>query len=134
MPDVLPVEITNNSGRGEQVHIYVVGTNLETGRLGYVNESGAFTPWPAGSIPPTPAPDVSIGGPANGASKTIRIPRGMSGRVYFSFGEKISFFLTPDGLVQPAPWNPSDPNHNVILDWSEFTLNNDGLWLNSSQV
>ncbi|GAA0564770.1 glycoside hydrolase family 64 protein [Actinomadura livida] len=132
--DVLPMTITNNSGRTGQVHLYVVGVNLGTGRLGYGDEAGTFTPWPAGSIPPSPAPDVSISGPANGAAKTIRIPRGLSGRVYFSIGEKISFFLTPDGLVQPAPWNPSDPNHDVVFDWSEFTFNADGLWLNSSQV
>lgn len=134
VPDVLPVSVTNDSGRAGKVHLYVVGLNLNTGRLGYVDASGTFTPWPAGDIPPSPAPDVSISGPANGATTTLRIPRGISGRVYFSIGEKISFFLTPTGLVQPAPWNPSDPNHDVLFDWSEFTLNDDGLWLNSSQV
>ena len=133
-PDVLPLTITNESGRTGQVHLYMVGTNTATGRLGYVDESGTFTPWPAGSIPPSPAPDVSISGPANGAAKTLRIPRGLSGRLYFSIGQKIRFFLTPTGLVQPAPWNPSDPNHDVLFDWSEITYNDDGLWLNSSQV
>ncbi|WP_229796429.1 beta-1,3-glucanase family protein, partial [Saccharothrix coeruleofusca] len=54
--------------------------------------------------------------------------------VYMSFGEKLKFFLTPDGLVQPAPWSPSDPNRNILFDWSEFTYNDAGLWLNSSQV
>lgn len=133
-PDVLPLTVTNGSGRAGPVHLYIVGTDIATGRLGYVDASGAFHPWPAGSIPPSPAPDVSIGGPAAGAATTVRVPRGLSGRVYFSFGEKIRFFLTPTGLVQPAPWNPSDPNHDVIFDWSEFTYNDDGLWLNSSQV
>ncbi|WP_207943099.1 beta-1,3-glucanase family protein [Actinomadura sp. KC345] len=133
-PDVLPLNVTNDSGRPGQVHLYVVGVNTNTGRLGYVDASGTFTPWPAGSLPPSPAPDVSISGPANGATTTLRVPRGISGRVYFSFGEKIDFFLTPDGLVQPAPWNPSDANHDLLFDWSEFTYNDDGLWLNSSQV
>ena len=27
-----------------------------------------------------------------------------------------------------------DPNHNILFDWSEFTYNDAGLWLNSSQV
>ncbi|MFG2088461.1 beta-1,3-glucanase family protein [Spirillospora sp. NPDC048824] len=132
--DVLPLHVANESGRTGQVHLYIVGTDIDTGRLGYVDESGTFTPWPAGSIPPSPAPDVSISGPAGGATRTLRVPRGLSGRVYFSFGEKIRFFLTPTGLVQPAPWNPGDPNHDVLFDWSEFTYNDDGLWLNSSQV
>jgi len=42
--------------------------------------------------------------------------------------------LTPDGLVQPAPWAAGDANQNILFDWSEFTYNDAGLWLNSSQV
>ena len=36
--------------------------------------------------------------------------------------------------MQPAPWAAGDPNHNILFDWSEFTYNDAGLWLNSSQV
>ena len=46
-----------SSGRGEAVYVYVLGTNLSTGRLGYVNAGGTFTAWPAGSNPPSAAPD-----------------------------------------------------------------------------
>jgi hypothetical protein len=77
---------------------------------------------------------VSIPGPANGQSKTIKIPRELSGRMYFSFGKKLVFKLSLDGLVQPAPWAGDDPNSDIIFDWSEFTFNGSGLWLNSSQV
>jgi glycosyl hydrolase family 64 (putative beta-1,3-glucanase) len=76
---------------------------------------------------------VSIAGPGNGQTNTIQLAK-LSGRVYFSFGQKITFLLTPTGLVQPAPWNLSDPNRDVLFDWSEYTLNDSGLWLNSSQV
>lgn len=133
-PSLLPVTVTNNTGRAGSVHLYVIGTNLSTGRLGYVNQAGAFTPWPAGSIPPSPAPDVAIAGPGNGGSTTLRFPRGFSGRVYFSLGEKLKLFLTPDGFVQPAPWTSADANRNILFDWSEFTYNDAGLWLNSTQV
>jgi Beta-1,3-glucanase/Ricin-type beta-trefoil lectin domain len=133
-PNLLPVNVTNNTGRGDAVYLYVIGINLNTNRLGYVNQGGAFTPWPAGQIPPSPAPDVAINGPGNGGSTTIQFPRGLSGRVYFSLGEKLKFFLTPDGLVQPAPWAAGDANQNILFDWSEFTYNDAGLWLNSSQV
>src|SRR6478735_8472124 len=85
-PDRLPFTLTNSSGRSEAVYVYVLGTNLSTGRLGYVNAGGTFTAWPAGSNPPSPAPDVSIAGPGNGGSTTIQVPRGLSGRVYFSLG------------------------------------------------
>ncbi len=133
-PAVLPVQVTNQTGRGEPVYLYVLGTNLSTGRLGYVNAGGTFTNWPAGANPPALAPDVSIGGPGNGGTTTLQVPRGISGRVYFSLGEKLKFFLTPDGLVQPAPWAAGDANQNILFDWSEFTYNDAGLWLNSSQV
>ena len=133
-PAILPVTVTNSTGRGDAVYLYVIGVNLANGRLGYVNSAGTFTAWSGGQLPPSPAPDVSIGGPGNGGSGTIRFPRGFSGRVYFSFGEKLKFFLTPDGLVQPAPWAAGDPNQNILFDWSEFTYNDAGLWINSSQV
>lgn len=133
-PNLLPVTVTNNTGRGEAVHLYVIGIQLSSGRLGYVNQAGTFSPWTGGALPPAPAPDVSIPGAGNGGATTIQFPRGFSGRVYFSLGEKLKFFLTPDGLVQPAPWAGGDANRDILFDWSEFTYNDAGLWLNSSQV
>ncbi|WP_433826668.1 beta-1,3-glucanase family protein [Actinoplanes sp. CA-015351] len=131
---LLPVTFTNDSGRDEAVHLYVLGTNLATGKLGYSDATGRFTPWTGGATVPVPAPDVSIPGPAKGKSTTIQIPENLSGRIYFSFGSKLDFRLTADGLVQPAPWAGGDPNRDILFDWSEFTLNDSGLWLNSSQV
>ena len=133
-PDRLPFQVTNSSGRGGELYLYVIGVDLGSGRLGYVDAGGAFHPWPAGSNPPSAAPDVSIRGASDSGQSTLQVPRGFSGRIYFAFGEKLTFGLTPDGLVQPAPWSPSDPNHDILFDWSEFTYNDSGLWLNSSQV
>lgn len=130
--DTLPVTVSNKTGRNQTVFLYVLGTNLKTGKLGYVNAGGAFTAWTGGGAVPVPAPDVSI--PLTGASTTIKIPRGLSGRLYMSFGKKLDFRLTTDGLVQPAPWAGGDPNRDILFDWSEFTLDNGGLFLNSSQV
>ncbi|MGH9061672.1 MAG: beta-1,3-glucanase family protein, partial [Acidimicrobiales bacterium] len=92
-----------------------------------------FHPWPAGGNPPIPAPDAAIAGPANGASITITIPR-FSGRIYFSYGQKLVFKLATGGLVQPAVQNPSDPNANILFNWSEYTLDGSGLFINSTQV
>ncbi|BCY15503.1 beta-1,3-glucanase family protein [Actinoplanes sp. L3-i22] len=133
-PNLLPFTVSNSTGRGDAVYLYVIGVNLNTGRLGYVTAGGTFNAWPAGSLPPSPAPDVAIGGPGNGGSTTVQLPRNFSGRMYMSLGAKLKFFLTPDGLVQPAPWASGDPNHDILFDWSEFTYNDSGLWLNSSQV
>jgi hypothetical protein len=90
--DVLPVTVENKTGRSETVFLYVLGVNLATGKLGYVNAAGAFTAWTGGGTVPVPAPDVSI--PLTGASTTIKIPRGLSGRLYMSFGQKLDFRLT----------------------------------------
>ena len=133
VPATIPLKITNNSGRGDAVYIYNLGTNLATGQQGWADASGNFHVWPAGGNPPTPAPDASIVGPANGQSTTIQMPK-FSGRVYFSYGQKLVFKLTTGGLVQPAVQNPSDPNRNILFNWSEYTLNDSGLWINSTQV
>ncbi|MDO0930559.1 glycoside hydrolase family 64 protein [Streptomyces sp. DG2A-72] len=133
VPDTIPLNITNNSGRGEPVYVYNLGTLLTTGQQGWADANGTFHPWPAGGNPPTPAPDASIAGPAAGQSKTIRIPK-FSGRIYFSYGQKLVFKLTTGGLVQPAVQNPGDPNRDILFNWSEYTLNDSGLWLNSTQV
>jgi hypothetical protein len=133
VPATIPLKISNNSGRGDAVYIYNLGTNLATGQQGWADAAGNFHAWPAGGNPPTPAPDASIAGPGNGGSITIQMPK-FSGRVYFSYGQKLVFKLTTGGLVQPAVQNPSDPNRNILFSWSEYTLNNDGLWINSTQV
>ncbi|MBI0293776.1 sugar hydrolase [Streptomyces sp. PRKS01-29] len=133
VPSTIPLKFTNNSGRGDQIYVYTIGTLLSTGQQGWADASGTFHPWPAGGNPPTPAPDASIAGPAHGQSLTIRVPK-LSGRVYFSYGQKIDFRLTTGGLVQPAVQNPSDPNRNILFNWSEFTLDDSGLYINSTQV
>ncbi|TVZ76059.1 glycoside hydrolase family 64 protein [Streptomyces sp. BK340] len=133
VPDTVPLKITNNSGRSDPVYVYDLGTQLSSGQQGWADANGAFHAWPTGGNPPTPAPDAAIAGPAAGQSKTIRIPK-FSGRIYFSYGQKLDFRLTTGGLVQPAVQNPSDPNRNILFNWSEYTLNDSGLWLNSTQV
>ncbi|MEU7428468.1 glycoside hydrolase family 64 protein [Streptomyces sp. NPDC040750] len=133
VPDTIPLTITNNSGRADAVYVYDLGTQLSSGQQGWADAGGTFHAWPAGGNPPTPAPDASIPGPAAGQSKTIRIPK-FSGRIYFSYGRRLDFRLTTGGLVQPAVQNPTDPNRDILFNWSEYTLNDSGLWLNSTQV
>ena len=67
VPATIPLQITNNSGRGDAVYIYNLGTNLATGQQGWADAAGNFHAWPAGGNPPTPAPDASIAGPGQRA-------------------------------------------------------------------
>lgn len=133
VPATIPLTITNNSGRPGPVYLYDLGTQLSSGQQGWADANGAFHAWPTGGNPPTPAPDASIAGPANGQSVTIRMPK-FSGRLYFSYGQKLVFKVTTGGLVQPAVQNPSDPNRDILFNWTEYTLNDAGLWINSTQV
>ncbi|MDI5981879.1 glycoside hydrolase family 64 protein [Amycolatopsis magusensis] len=133
VPATIPLTLTNNSGRAGPIYVYNLGTELSTGRQGWADANGTFHAWPAGGNPPTPAPDASIPGPAAGQSVTIRLPK-FSGRVYFSYGQKLVFRLTTGGLVQPAVQNPSDPNRDILFNWTEYTLNDAGIWINSTQV
>ncbi|MFJ5220675.1 glycoside hydrolase family 64 protein [Streptomyces sp. NPDC088354] len=133
VPATIPLTITNNSGRSGPVYLYDLGTQLSTGQQGWADANGTFHAWPAGGNPPTPAPEASIAGPANGQSVTVRMPK-FSGRLYFSFGQKLVFKVTTGGLVQPAVQNPSDPNRDILFNWTEYTLNDAGLWINSTQV
>ncbi|MFI2372801.1 glycoside hydrolase family 64 protein [Streptomyces sp. NPDC018833] len=133
VPATVPLTFTNNSGRSEPIYLYNIGTELSSGRQGWADAAGTFHPWPAGGNPPTPAPDASIPGPANGRSVTLQVPK-FSGRIYFSYGQKLVFKLTTGGLVQPAVQNSSDPNRAILFNWSEYTLNDAGIWLNSTQV
>lgn len=133
VPATIPMTITNDSGRGDQVFIYVLGTPGED-RLGWSDANGTFHQWPDVGGVPVDAPDAAIAGPTDGQSMTIQLPK-LSGRVYFSYGSKLSFKIVNNGrLVQPAVQNPSDPNRNKLFSWTEFTLNDSGLWINSTQV
>jgi hypothetical protein len=133
VPATIPFTVTNDSGRAGAVYLYDLGTLLSTGQQGWADAAGTFHAWPAGGEPPIPAPDASIAGPGAGQSVTIQLPK-FSGRIYYSYDQKLVFKLATGGLVQPAVQNPSDPNRNILFNWSEYTLNDAGLWLNSTQV
>ena len=77
-PALLPVTVTNSTGRGDAVYLYVIGVNLTTGRLGYVNAGRHLhRAGPAGRSRRRPRRTSSIAGPGNGGSTTIQFPRGL---------------------------------------------------------
>lgn len=146
-PDTLPITFTNNTGSSEPIYIQITATdNTGSGsdNLGYVDSAGTFHKWPATSgTDPVDAPDISIDGPSQGQSTTIKVPTNVSGRIYYSVGQKMQFRIVGTdggtGLVQPAPWADGDASASQFFDWTEFTYNGTGnqypgLWLNSTQV
>ncbi|MFD5226363.1 beta-1,3-glucanase family protein [Microbacterium sp. NPDC058342] len=129
----IPLTISNNSGQGP-AYIYILGTNLDTGEMGWADAQGNFHAWPHTGEVPVSAPDASIAQIGAGQSQTISMPK-LSGRIYYSYGEKLDFKIVLDGrLVQPAVHTAGDPNRDKLFNWTEYTLNDDGLWINSTQV
>ncbi|MDX3189600.1 beta-1,3-glucanase family protein [Streptomyces sp. MN03-5084-2B] len=129
----LPLTLKNNSGSGT-VYAYISGADT-AGRPGFVTADGRFQPLANPSAPVTPIPDYAIplGGP--GSQVTVALSGYLiGGRVWFSVGKKIQFFVNPGpGLVQPG-FTSSDPNWQTNWTFCEFTYNSANLYANISYV
>ncbi|WP_166028670.1 beta-1,3-glucanase family protein [Streptomyces chilikensis] len=135
----LPVTLRNTSG-SDTAYAYISGTD-ESGRPGFVTADGSFRRLPNPTSVLTPAPDHSIPLGASG-SPGVRVTLNqyvISGRVWFSVGAKLRFFVNPangdgpPGTVQPA-LTPSDPNWRTHWTFCEFTYNSANLYANISYV
>lgn len=131
---LLPVTVTNKTGKfaDGDINLYIVGTNLDTGQQGYVDESG-FHAAALSDNGPDGFADLSV--PLDAA---ISLPH-MSGRLYFSLGDKLKFKVVADGagnaaLQHPAGWVQDDPSFDVLYDVVEFTFNDAGMFCNTTSV
>ena len=135
----LPLTVVNHTYRyaNNQIFLYVVGTDLNTGQQVYVRPDGATVPVSLSLNGADGFADLSIPLTANGDT-TVNLPQ-LSGRVYVSIDQKIKFKVVTDGngkaaLQHPAGWVSSDPSYNVLHDFMEFTLNNAGMFCNVTMV
>ncbi|MBF9066931.1 beta-1,3-glucanase family protein [Streptacidiphilus fuscans] len=131
----LPLTLQNNSG-SDTVYAYISGSD-STGWPGFVAADGSFQQLPSPSSNLTPAPDYSIALGPSGTSTTVPLSEYViGGRVWFSVGQKIQFFVNPGtvpGLVQPG-FTTSDPNWQTNWTFCEFTYNSANLYANISYV
>ena len=72
-------------------------------------------------------------------AKLMKLPEMDSGRIFISIGEPLYIKVLPDangnvGFAGPNPLNGTDPNIGVRYDWYEFTYNDGGVWINTTQV
>lgn len=137
----LPTELNTvlvNRSSTDTVYAYIVGIDPDNMRWTMVTADGQGV-----YQPPTPTEnhtsleqDCSIELGAVGSSgKEIKIPRLISGRIFFSYDEKMNFFMNNNGsFVMPSEKNPDDPNINVQWTFAEFTLNDAELYGNISFV
>ncbi|MGW7001269.1 glycoside hydrolase family 64 protein [Streptomyces sp. NPDC054933] len=135
----LPLTVVNNSGTyaNGSVRLYIVGTDLATGHQAYVKPNGTLTPVALSDNGPDGYTDYSIPLASSGDTR-LTLPA-MSGRIYVALGDKLRFKAVADGagrpaLQYPAGWVSSDPNYQVLHDFSEFTFNSSGMYCNTTAV
>ncbi|MFE2296836.1 beta-1,3-glucanase family protein [Streptomyces sp. NPDC059445] len=132
----LPVKLANTSGH-DTVYAYISGTD-SSGWPVFVSANGTLNRLPSPSSPVTPIADYSIAlGASGSAAKTVTLTDYIiGGRVWFSVGQKLQFFVnpgSPPGVVQPALVS-SDPNWATNWTFCEFTFNSANLYANISYV
>ncbi len=132
----LPVSLANNSG-SNTVYAYISGSDT-SGWPVFVTADGALHRLPNPSSTVTPIADYSIPLGASGSAATRLNLSGfvIGGRVWFSIGKKLQFFVNPGavpGLVQPALVS-NDPNWGTSWTFCEFTFNSANLYANISYV
>jgi hypothetical protein len=132
----LSMTVTNNTGTfaDGEINLYVVGTNLDTNQQGFVGTDGAFHAAAASDNGADGFADLSLPLTAD----KITLPH-MSGRVYFSIGDKLKFKVVTDNagnaaLQHPAGWVATDPSFGVLYDVVEFTFNDAGMFCNTTSV
>jgi hypothetical protein len=110
--------IHNESGRGP-LYVYIVGTDLASGRQCHVSADGALVPVSTADNGSDGYTDYAL--PVDG-SRTISLPQGMSGRVYVALGEKLKFRANPgDALAYPAGCRPIPTTRSCTTAWSSPT-------------
>ncbi|MFE0465300.1 beta-1,3-glucanase family protein [Kitasatospora sp. NPDC058965] len=135
----LPLTLRNTSGNNT-VYAYITGSD-SSNRPGFVGPDGAFHVLANPSATLTPVPDYSIPlGSSGGAGVALTLSQYVTGgRVWFSVGNKIQFFVNPavgggqPGLVEPG-FSTSDPNWLTNWSFCEFTWNSANLYANISYV
>ncbi|MFJ6197322.1 beta-1,3-glucanase family protein [Micromonospora sp. NPDC092111] len=135
----LPLNVVNSTGRfaNSAIRMYVVGTDLDTGQMGYVRESGRFTPADPAHNGPDGAADIGV--PLAGSGVTRFVLPMMSGRIYFAIDGRLRFTVVTDGngrpaLQYPVGWAEGDPSFGVLHDCCEFTYNSAGMFCNTTTV
>ena len=142
-PPTLNINLENQTN-SSTVYAYITGQALDNNNAVFLLQADGRTPYYPTSPSSTNAPlaancSIPLGAPGSTTSATI--PHIAGGRIWFSIGSTLTFLLNPGppgsssaALVEPSPFNPSDPNINITWDFCEFTYNNDQLFTNITYV
>lgn len=132
----LPLRFVNHTGAYDNgsIHFYVVGTDLNSGQQVRITPDGRMQPVSLADNGPDGYADYSI--PFAGSGDTTGlIPGDMSGRIYFSLGDKLKFKVNEgNALAYPAGWVENDPSFGVVHDCVEFTYKQGRIYCNTTMV
>ena len=132
----IQLRFVNQTGAydNSSIHFYIVGTNLATGEQSRVTPEGTLQPVSTADNGADGYADYSI--PFAGSGETLsQIPADMSGRIYFSLGDKLKFKVNEgNALAYPAAWVESDPSYGVLHDCVEFTYKSGRIYCNTTMV
>lgn len=134
----LTVKLQNNTG-SEKVYAYVTGKALDRENALMLLRADNLLPYYPDSPQKDHAPlgaDCSIPLNSSGSDPLeITIPRLAGGRIWFSIGSQLEFFLNQGpALVEPSITNNTDSNIGKQWDFFEITYDDGGLYANISMV
>ena len=127
--------VLRNTTDSEVLYAHVTGTSDQgLFLLGADGETAYHPASPGETLQPLGA-DCAINLGSSGQERTVTIPHIYGGRIWFSKGKPLSFFLNPGpALVEPSATNPSDANYDLDWGFCEFTFNKYELYVNVSYV
>jgi hypothetical protein len=133
----LDIALQNRTSSGN-VYAYITGQALDNGNHVCLIKADGKTPYypksPSGTIAPL-LEDCSIRLGGQGSTTIVTIPHLAGGRIWFSIGKELTFYLNPGpAIVEPSVTNASDPNIHTTWDFCEFTFANNQLYANISYV
>ncbi|MCJ1445315.1 MAG: hypothetical protein MMC23_005820 [Stictis urceolatum] len=133
----LNIALSNQSTQGT-VYAYITGLAIDNNNQRVFIQSDGRTQYYPASPSSTGQPlaqdcAIPLGGP--GSTFNATIPHIAGGRIWISYGKKLTFLLNPGpGLVEPSISNPSDPNIDTMYDFMEFTWNSSQIYANITYV
>ena len=146
-PGFVGVDLRNNTNgkwSDDQVYVAVIARDPANGQFAWLKPDGTIVP---AAVADNDAPNHLSKNGQNysnyfftlAQAKLLKLPKLDSGRVFVSLGGPLFIKILEDanhqvGFAGPNVLNPTDPNIDVNFDWYEFTNNNIGLWINTTQV
>lgn len=116
------------------INAYIVGTDLTTEQQVRITPDGTMRPVSTADNGADGYADYAIPFAGTGDT-TLQLTGDMSGRIYFSLGDKVKFKVNEgNALAYPAGWVGVDPNYDVLHDCVEFTYLDGRIYCNTTMV